>query len=357
MAMALKDPEKDGFPTILADWLELRALQEADRKVTILEIKDVLDLEGGSSEESEEPSEHVGPIDMAAPAISQDMQEEDDQIDDIINDVVEEIEHRQKALGDSYPFQLEDGGYTLSLTTQRTFGGSVYLFCLAISNNPAEGLIESVNGAKFITSVERDLFQICATLGAAGVNRGPAISIGFPRPDKSGFLEKLKASHEHFDPMIVVRTAAPTGSPQRVKDGAIDVLSWTPEKDGRGGIRYFLGQAASGKGWREKSAKTEIDAFCNLWFSTTPPDPSAQMFIPFCVEGDFSAEEDFQTCVEKEVDTQTRRLGFLCYRHRLPSYANAALSLDIDILNRVERIAEKDKIVAWVENFIESAGT
>ena len=44
----------------------------------------------------------------------------------------------------------------------------------------------------------RDLFQACATWAAAGDVKGHAYSFGFPRPDHSGFLVKLKTIYRHF---------------------------------------------------------------------------------------------------------------------------------------------------------------
>jgi hypothetical protein len=45
------------------------------------------------------------------------------------------IIRRRKAIGDDYPFQIDDNGHALHLVSPVTTVGSIYLFCLFLSHS------------------------------------------------------------------------------------------------------------------------------------------------------------------------------------------------------------------------------
>ena len=342
--MIIKDPDASSYPSTFADWIELLVLSSDKKEATILCIRDLLDLDDVVSDaEGRE-------IDDAEDPYSEDIQESQERIEEVISSFYEEIEHRENSLQQSYPFVIEDGGNIIKLKQSLNLGCYTYLFCLIMSNGSKGGLIEEPKD--FITQTERDLFQICSTLCAAGSNRGPAYSIGYPRPDSSPFLAKMLKIHKALIPHIIIRTTLGAGAPTRVNDGGIDVISWTPECDGTGGIKYMLGQAASGRNWMEKSATVEIESFLNLYYDTRPNNPFPEMYIPFCVEAEPTRDYSFRERVNAEVDTQTRRLGHLYYRYRLPYYVQQIENSDVKFQSQIERFDEKEKITDWVRKFI-----
>ncbi len=348
MTIEITPPSQDSFPTVFADWLELRAILSPTKKINISEIRDLIDFEGELDENLTDTDDNQKLDFEQLP--NEDLQELDEQINIEIESTVEEISLRSTSLESSYPFNIEDNGYSLSLKQDLTLGEYAYLFCLIISNATSQGLIEST--PKLITHIERDLFQICASLCAAGANQGPVVSIGWPRPNNTHFLTHMKATHAGLNPSIIIRENPLPGSPPNVKDGGIDVISWTQETDGHAGIKYYMGQAASGKDWENKSAKTEKGAFLRLYYEVQPVTPFSQMFIPHCITGVAAKGIDFRTTVAQTINIQTERLGFLYYRYRLPKYVALAETLSTRITDKVERFNERDRLKKWVNNFI-----
>lgn len=126
--------------------------------------------------------------------------EEDEIIDDentreeeLVEMAQNEIFRRQQAMGDDYPFRIDDKGHALHLNDPVTTVGSIYLFCLYLSH-AFNRVIVPEKLAPEVTNEIRDLFQACATVAAGGFVEGPAISFGWPRPENGKFLTGLTSS-------------------------------------------------------------------------------------------------------------------------------------------------------------------
>jgi hypothetical protein len=101
------------------------------------------------------------------------------------------LEQRIERVGEeNYPFTLTDNGSRFFLKPELTNSAYIYLFCLLLSH-PKEDDVLTGDYTPNIGDNERKLFQSCSTVAAAGFVDGNAISFGFPRPDGSGFYDKL----------------------------------------------------------------------------------------------------------------------------------------------------------------------
>jgi len=255
-----------------------------------------------------------------------------------------EIARRIECLGPSYPFLLSESGESLEITGSMTDGAFIYLFCLFLSHFKKGEILDGTY-LPDITNDVRDLFQACSTLAAAAIVSGHAYSFGFPRPDKTGFLEKLKIIYEKFGESKVV-DGFPKGSARSTKDDQIDVIAWQDRPDKGAGKLYLLGQVASGNNWPNKSIKGgPIDKFHGTWFIAPhiASQPMAALFIPFCV-----VPEDNDTVLER---TQVLGLEFgnIYYRHVLPCMAQSGIDLARNQKSLIiERISEVPKIIEWV---------
>lgn len=326
----LSIPDLTEHVTMLADWFELKALLAPDGRVGFGTLISATDLD---IEEQEE-----------------DIADEDLRQEGIVIAVQSVIAERRKVVGPAdYPFVVDDDGSAMQRVAAVTPVGSIYLFCLILSHAFDRTIIPEAH-APDITLEVRDLFQVCATVAAAGYVDGPAMSFGWPRPDSATFLDALKRIYGLFGDGKP-HDDEPPGAPEQVKDDGIDVIAWKPSPDGLPGTQYLLGQVASGNDWDKKSVRTYIDMFHQFWFSRQPASPQTPaMFIPFCFRS--KREEDAALTQENAVGKMqklTAQFGVLFYRYRMPHYA--AKGIVASASHTVERIEELPKVEDWVKQY------
>ena len=246
----LSSPVFDAPPDVQADWLELAAFLSASGRSRLDDLIGQQDLEW-----NQEPA---------------DFGETDEVLTDIVANVVAEVERRAHDLEGAYPFSMTEDGSSLVLTKEWSLGNAVYLFCLIIAHAVRSELV-SLELAPDDASLRAawDIFQVCATLAAAGRCDGPSYSIGWPRPDKTGFLEKLKQVWAHFGDGKPREVPLP-GTPNQIKDEGVDVIAWWPERDEQPGQGFLIGQVASGHDWKDKSIRPHLERFLNEWFCVQP---------------------------------------------------------------------------------------
>lgn len=326
--LSLPDPTE--HVTKLADWIELSALLAPDGRIGFSALVSAADL---GVEEQEE-----------------DIADEDSRHEALVGSVQAVISERRRVVGkDDYPFLVDDDGIGIQRVQAVTPVGSVYLFCLFLSHAFDRTIIPQEHAPE-VTHEVRDLFQVCATVAAAGYVDGVAVSFGWPRPGHEAFLQALKRIYAMFGDGTP-HDAPPPGAPDEVKDDGIDVIAWRPSPDGLPGTHYLLGQAASGKNWQDKSVVTEIDVFHKFWFSTQPAArDTPAMFMPFCLEpkGADDAVEAQESAVGN-MQRLTNKFGMLFYRYRMPHFAARGIRASVEQGHLVERIDELTKVAEWVQ--------
>ena len=280
-----------------------------------------------------------------------DVSDEDIQDDRLVLCVQEELQRRRETIGDDYPFRIDANGRAMQFITPLTTTGSVYLFCLYLSQAYDRTIVSKKLVPK-VTNLARDLFQVCSTVAAGGYMRGPAISFGWPRPDATQFLVAVKRVYKLFGdgkPVLRPRPAAA----KAVKDNGIDIIAWRRSADRLPGTHYMVGQVASGLNWSGKSVVTDRDHFHLYWFRIQPASiAQPAMFMPFALEpedpGDGTAYEKVLT---DHMQSVTYRFGTLFYRDRIAKHLAESLVLIDAGETGIERHKELPKIVKWVENY------
>ena len=226
------------------------------------------------------------------------------------------VETRCRALDTAYPFRLDDyGDVILCDLHEDSLGQIAYILSLILSNlrsvsdvfedpaiHPTEAEIRSL----------RNFFQFFATAAMAAEIQGSAWSFGFPRPDKSGFLQKLKAIWACLGDG---RVEPQPGVPGHPKDDGIDVFAARPHRDCFPGFLLAAAQVATGKDMRNKSLLGRVDAFKDSWFSPRP----ATRFIPYMVVP-FAIDR-------KRFVHDVRSLGNILHRLRVPQRVEEAAGL------------------------------
>ena len=228
--------------------------------------------------------------------------------EDLVTSTVARIEGRQETLGScAYPFVLDARGEVLTCVLARdSFGHTAYILSLVLSNLRA---LSPVLGDSRLHPDEqevrqlREFFQYFATAALASELQGSAWSFGFPRPDGTGFLEKLDEIWVALRDGSVERQP---GAPRRPKDDQIDVFAARLPPDGLPGFPLAAAQVATGANAREKSLIGHLGAFKDRWFARRPMTQFlAYMIVPFA-----TADDQF-------VD-DVRRMGNVLHRLRLP---------------------------------------
>lgn len=303
----------------VADWLELNAFLYGS--VFLNELESFLD----ETRESEE----------------EDISESDAAVENVVSQVEQKIITRSNQLKAAYPFILKDN--SLILGTKLNFGQYVYLFCLIISHLRTDALLQ--DNKDLMTNNVRDLFQLCATWGAAGGIVGNAYAFGWPRPDKTGIHAKVCEVYRRIGHGVPVENVPSFASSD--KDAGIDIIAWKLHPDNRLN-QYMLGQVATGDNWKDKSIIPHIEYFHETWLVKTPSImASPAIFIPIvpCKDTPYSEFDAHMRACET-------KFGKMFHRTIIPAYALEAERLHSQGECFVERCDEASKIKEWVQSLL-----
>lgn len=343
MTPSIAPPDQNTTRSALADWLELQALGSATGRATIHDLFGVLDFVEDNSTttivvDDDFGEGHDDPI-LETPRNS------------LADAVSDELEHRKRILGSSYPFAISasPSGLVRSSAPDVTPGQIVYLFCL-LASAIRENRIQTVDRKSTIVSSIANVFQVCACLAAGGYIVGQVISFGFPRKSKDNFITSLRSAYERFGAGIV-RDSIPAGHPKSTKDDGIDVIAWRDHPDRMAGKLYLLGQCASGIHWKGKSVVDRVSLF-HGWFSEPPASnylPS--MFIPFPLHRDLTDEPDstFREILANKFVREERRYGIIFDRFRVVHFADQCLRTNGEELANVDGRERFHEVESWVE--------
>ena len=341
---SIAPPGRNDTRSANADWMELQAIRSAGRRSTIGDIENVLDLDDDLA------SDDVL-IDEEATSEQHDESILETRRNRLIDNIFDELQYRERVLGDAYPFFLRKAPPALERVHDiwSTPGRVVYLFCLlasAMRENRVQPAV-ATNGARREIA---NLFQICACLAAGGYVVGDVASFGFPRPAGDDFLPALRDAYARFG-AGEVRSAVPPGHPTATKDDGIDVIAWRGHPDRMPGKLYLLGQCASGHNWQGKSVVSRIPQF-HGWFSTPPAThclPS--MFIPFTLHRDLPEDPTtaFDTMLANKYLREERQYGIIFDRFRIAYFAGVCLSSKGYKPSQVDGRERFSHVRAWVE--------
>jgi len=308
---------------LAADLIELTAYLAHDRRARISELAGALEIG----------------------------QDEYEDLDDVVRtrdrmteETAAALETRARQLGKAYPFTLASNGATLTFEEDLNWGRTLYVLSLILSHLPSErspvlersGLVPDKDD---IVKLRR-WFQYCATASVAGEIGGDAWAFGWPRPDGTAFLEKLKRIWARLKDGDVRETPS-SGSPAHVKDDEIDIIAARLSCDGLHGFPIILGQVASGNNWLSKPLRGHADhAFYPEWFVMTPASQTlVYHIIPFTVD-------------PASMRRETRRLGHLMHRVRLCSRAlEAHDALQRGVPLQIEGTEAFEEVDRWASDF------
>ena len=307
---------------LAADYLELKALFAKDKYSLSQDIVDALEMS----------------YDYDFKNVDAEIKERER----VATDTIGRMQLRKNILQTAYPFELDPHGETISFTSERlNFAHTAYLISLLLSNLRAVSEL-MVDFDKYPSDSDirilREYFQYIATVAVAGEIGGRAWSFGFPRLDRSGFLEKLTEIWSKLKDGSVKPDESAPSSP---KDDGVDVFACKEPNDGLPGFLLIAAQVATGKNWKEKTILSHInDGFKDRWFGHRPVTKMiAYHVIPF-------ARPD------KKFRDDVSILGNVLHRIRIPSRVMKAEKL-VQCSVEIEGFKKLEEASDWVKNYFD----
>ena len=189
-----------------------------------------------------------------------------------------EIERRFRACGGdggSYPFDVTSG----AITRKGGWRSSAYIFQLLLSKLGRDAGPPHTYGERIF----EHLSSHAGLLYFGGpTNSASCFRFGFPRPDRTGFLNALTCLCKQLRAGSVNRAAALINQQQ---DSHLDVVVWRSFADQRESQLIGFGQCATGMNWQGKLTELQPANFANEWLSERLyPEPVRMFFLPQCIE-------------------------------------------------------------------------
>lgn len=314
---ALTAPPLDADFAILVDWLELTAFFSPQRRARLDEIDGafkILDQEQASDTGAED-------------ALREERREK----------IEQEINARTDQIGEAYPFALSDDGEELQLDGERG-PSSFYLTCLIFSHATKSPVLIVPPHKRLLARGRRREFQILSTLAVAGHLDGPALSFGWPRACGSTILQAIGRACQ-LSGVGTARLAPGPVASKFAKDGGMDVIGWRPGVNGLPPpAEMCFGQAASGHGWRDKDAPSQLEDFYEAYYSYRPNSQATGVtIVPFRL-----TETDYQM--------YNRRHGFILDRMRTPRAAARGLELHKNGV-QVDEASRAGTLAVWLGRY------
>lgn len=311
---------------LVADYLELFAFLSRDASALASEVTNPLAI--AEAHETRAPG---------ADAV--------DEGEALMADAIETVAGRRRVLSRDYPFCIDESGYVVRCDPgSKSLAHCAYIVSLVLSNlnslTPVLG-DPRIHPRDHEVRELRKYFQYFATAALAAEIHGDAWSFGFPRPDGSGFLEKLKSI---WSEIRDGRVGVGPGSPDMPKDDQVDVFAARPHRDQWPGFLLAAAQVATGKHAFSKSLTGHIRPFRRRWFY--PYEPVTE-FIPYMIVPFVSSKERFRDHVSA--------CGNVLHRLRLPRRVEEAQQL-VEEGRIVEGYEGLQAAVDWVRRYRERVG-
>lgn len=220
----------------LADWLELSAIEAGDKNSSAGDLLSVLALVRN-----------------------------DDVDDELSLEVIREIERREKATGEGYPFIVQ---HARVLQAKPNWKDHVaYVFCLCLSYFKWK----SEKGAAINPW---NLFEELSCIAAAQYFQGRVFHFGSRSKDLKSFsrgvseLCRLIGEGQDFKQQPTLKR----------KDDKVDLVAWKEFLDSAPGKLIIFGQCAAGDDWDEKIDQLRPDVFWKQWMLEPETSPLIRSF-------------------------------------------------------------------------------
>ena len=198
---------------------------------------------------------------------------EEDATDRIVDEAYREIELRQKACRDGYPFVVSEQGYTLDgVLGSKNDRHMIYRYLLLATrlDMAANRVHADIDGTS--------LFEELASEVARNYLGDRAESLVFGSMSEitsfSGRVNYLCRRIQEGDGFVNRDEA-----PEVAKDGRLDVVAWKDFTDEQPGKLIAFGQCKTGTSYGNALTQLQPDSFCRKWLRSFPILTPLRMFF------------------------------------------------------------------------------
>lgn len=198
--------------------------------------------------------------------------DESDLLTNKMDDILNEIEFRNKASNNRYPFVIENKGYTITIPEQNQFYWVyVYLLLSTRLNMLTHKIWDGIDGTKILEKLSAEIAKNYFGERAESAVFGTAISGGFENK-VNDLIEKIKEGRSFIN-------RNHRNIP--VQDDKLDVVVWKHFSDKKISKMIGFGQCKTGTTWDDtQTIELQPQDFCEKWFMDTPVSAPVKMF--FC---------------------------------------------------------------------------
>ncbi len=198
---------------------------------------------------------------------------EEDESDLVIDEAYAEIDRRERACRNGYPFVVGEEGQTL-LARRDTHNHRhlVYRYLLLATrlNMKTDRVHAGIDGALLFEKLAAEIAREYFGPRSKSIVFGTAAQAS-TFPDKVNNLCRRLGEGGRF----VNRDQAPP----KERDGKLDIVAWTPFSDGLAGKLIAFGQCKTGTSYRDLLTQLRPDSFCNKWLRSSPVLTPVRMFF------------------------------------------------------------------------------
>ncbi len=198
---------------------------------------------------------------------------EEEETDQVAEDAFREVERRQEACRDGYPFAVGEQGYTLKIRPDAANHKHIvykYLLLATRLNMDNNRVHADIDGTQLFEELAAETAREYFGARARSLVFGTA-AVGNSFVNKVNYLcEQIKEGDGFPNP---------NGATPRARDGKLDVVVWKQFTDDLPGKLIAFGQCKTGTQYRDTITQLQPDAFCDKWFLKGPAVSPIRMFL------------------------------------------------------------------------------
>ncbi|MDH3890576.1 MAG: hypothetical protein OEV49_05795 [candidate division Zixibacteria bacterium] len=186
--------------------------------------------------------------------------DDEDKHAEMLDEVMNEIEHRETACGSGYPFTLDSTGTVLKCDCPDPENAQsiVYMYLLLSTRLKMKDnrIHASIDGTYLLETLSA---QVLKTY----LGQSKARSLVFGTSSQSTFRNKVDNLCQELREGSGFRN--PHNTLTYTKDGKLDAVAWVPFADGLPGQLIVFAQCKTGTSWRDSTTQLQPGDFVRLW--------------------------------------------------------------------------------------------
>ena len=198
---------------------------------------------------------------------------EEEEAPQVVEAAYIEIERRQEACGDGYPFVIGEQGYTLCAKQDAGNHKHIiykYLLLATRLNMQTSRVHADIDGTLLFEHLAAEAGREYLGARAEKFVFGTAAEMGDFRRKVNNLCTRMKEGDGFKN-----RNEAPPNE----RDGKLDVVVWKHFTDGLPGKLIVFGQCKTGTNYKDTLAQLQPDSFCRKWLKSSPALIPVRMFI------------------------------------------------------------------------------